>query len=250
MLPEEDELARLNAEQARLQDQVASAELTLRTIKAETAVFQHRYYRKVGRLYAELDALDAELAKLRVRQRPNDAAVHEEARAADHRAKKSAEEVGLSEACPEPRPTMDPGFKEAYRRAVKLLHPDLATTERERQRRTESMVQVNLAYERGDQKAIQQLMEDFGRDPDAIVGEDVASCIVKAIRRIAQLHGRLGELQLEIEADKKAEIFKLRQRVEEAEAIGRNPLGDLAEELMQQITKRRISLKVHQEQLS
>jgi hypothetical protein len=128
MLLEEDELARLNAEQARLQDQVASAELTLRAIKAETAGFQHRYYRKVGRLYAELDALDAELAKLRVRQRPNDSAVHEEARAAEYRAKKSAEEVGLSEARPEPRPTIDPGLKEAYRRAVMGRNPlsDLA----------------------------------------------------------------------------------------------------------------------------
>jgi len=239
MLPEEQELARLDAEQEQLQDQVASAELILQTIKAETAAFQHRYYRKVGRLYAELDALDAELAKLRVRRSPNDAAVREEARAAKHRAKKSAEEVGLSEARPEPPTTIDPSLKEAYRRAVKLVHPDLANTDRERQRRTELMAQVNLAYERGDRKMIDKLIEDYRQDPDAITGDDIGAQIVRAFRRIAQLRRRLNELREEIEAEKKTHIFELRQRVESAEATGGDPLGDLAERLMQQIAERK-----------
>jgi hypothetical protein len=60
------------------------------------------------------------------------------------------------------------------------------------------MAQVNLAYERGDQKAIEKIIEEFGEDPEAIVGEDIASRIVKAIRRIAQLRHRLAEAQQEI----------------------------------------------------
>jgi len=103
---------------------------------------------------------------------------------------------------------------------VKQLHPDLATTERERQRRTELMAQVNLAYERGDQKMIEKMIEDYTQDPDAITGDDMGARIVKAMRRIAQLRRRLNELQHEIEAEKKCEIFELRQRVESAEVIG------------------------------
>lgn len=43
MRPEEQELIRLESEQAALVEQVTKAELTLETSKAETARFQHRY---------------------------------------------------------------------------------------------------------------------------------------------------------------------------------------------------------------
>jgi len=243
MLPEEQELARLEAEQAQLQDQLASAELILKTIETETAIFQRRYYRTVGHLYAELDSLDADLARLRLRQNPADTAIREEARAAEQRAKKSAEEVGLFKAKHEPPPTISASVKEAYRRAVKLLHPDLATNERERQRRTELMALVNLAYERGDQATIEKLMKDFRQDPDAVTGDDIGARLVKTIRRNAQLRQRLNEVQEEIEAEKRSGIFVLRQRVEGAEAKGGDPLGDLAKQLIQQIAERKSKLR-------
>jgi hypothetical protein len=102
---------------------------------------------------------------------------------------------------------------------------------------------VNLAYEHGDQKAIESLIEEFGQDPEAIVGEDIGSRIVKTIRRIAQLRQRLAELQQEIEAQRGADIFELRQTIEEAEAKGDDPLGDLAGQLKEQISARQTLLK-------
>ena len=44
MLPEEQELSRLESEHAQLTEQVVSSELELETIKTETAQFQRRYY--------------------------------------------------------------------------------------------------------------------------------------------------------------------------------------------------------------
>ena len=217
MLPEEKELARLEAEQAELKEQVISAELALETTKTEMVQFQQRYYQAVGQLYAQLDELDAQIAQLRTDQALNDATLRAQAQAAKQRAKKSAEEAGLIEAQPKPPPVISLGLKHAYRQAVKLMHPDLATTEKERQRRTELMALVNLAYERGDQRAIEKLIEEFGEDPEAIVGEDTASRIVKAIRRIAQLRRRLGELQQAIEAQENTNLFRLRQTTEKAD---------------------------------
>jgi hypothetical protein len=243
MLPEEQELTRLEAERAQLQDQLASAELILKTIKTENATFQHRYYRKVGRLYADSDALDAEIARLRLRHNPTDTAIMEKAHAAERRAKQSAEEVGLFKAEREPPPTIDASVKEAYRRAVKLLHPDLAANEHERQRRTELMALVNLAYERGDQGSIEKLIKDFRQDPEAITGDDIGARLVKTIRRNAQLRQRFNEVQGDIEAEKRSEIFVLRQRVEGAEAKGDDPLGDLAKQLIQQIAERKSALR-------
>jgi hypothetical protein len=242
MLPEEKELARLEAEQTDLKEQVTASELVLETTKTETAQFQHRYYRAVGRLYAQLDELDAHIANLRTEQAPDDAPLKAQARAAKQQAKKSAEEAGLVEAQPEPPPVITSGLKQAYRQAVKLIHPDLATTEHERQRRTELMALVNLAYERGDQEAIEKVIADFGQDPEAIVGEDTASRIVKAIRRLAQLRRRLAEVQQEIEAIKRSEISQLKHTVEETEKMGGDPLGDLAKQLTQEISERQIRL--------
>jgi hypothetical protein len=249
MLPEEKELARLETEQTELKEQVTSAELILETTKTETSQFQHRYYRAVGGLYAQLDALEAQISNLRVAQAPDDAPLRAHARAAKERATKSAKEAGLVEAQPEPPPVITSGLKQAYRQAVKLIHPDLATTEHERRRRTDLMALVNLAYERGNQRAIEKVIEEFGEDPEAIVGEDTASRIVKTIRRIAQLRRRLAEVQQEVEALKKSEIFQLKQTVEKAETTGGDPLADLVKQLTQEISERQFRLNAMRQQM-
>jgi hypothetical protein len=214
MLPEEKELARLEDEQAELKEQVTSAELELETIKTETAQFQPRYYQAVGQLYAQLDELDAEIAKVRLEQAPNDFTLKANVDAAKQKAKNSADEAGFIRAQTKPPPVISPALKQAYRQAVKLMHPDLAVTEHERRRRTELMALVNLAYERGDQRAIEKLIEEFGQDPEWIVGEDIGSRIVKAVRPNAQLRRRLGEIQEEIDALQKSAIFQLKQNID------------------------------------
>ena len=116
-------------------------------------------------------------------------------RAAEQRAKSSAEEAGLADAPSDPPPSISPELKQAYRQAAKVIHPDLALSDHERKRRTALMASLNRAYERGDQREIERIVAEFGHDPEAIVGEDTASRIVKAIRRIAQLRRRLAELE-------------------------------------------------------
>ena len=244
MLPEEQELIRLESEQAALEEQVTTAELTLETSKTETAQFQHRYHQTVGRLYAQLDELDALLARVQAGLSPDDAAVQAHAQAAEQQAKASAEEAGLIEAQPAPPPVITPELKLAFRQAAKLMHPDRATNEPERLRRTALMAQVNLAYERGDQKAIEKLVSEYGQDPEAITGGDVASRIVKSIRRIAQLRRRMGEVQQQMDAMQQADIFHLKQTIEETEAMGGDPLGDLAKQLMQELSERKIQLEI------
>jgi len=243
MLPEERELARLEAEQAELKERVTAAELELETIKTETAQFQSRYYQEVGRLYVQLDELDAEIAKARSKQAPNDFTLKAHADAAKQKAQKSADEAGFVKQQPKPPPIISPDLKQAYRRAVKLMHPDLAVTDREHKRRTELMALVNLAYERGDQAAIEKLIEEFGQDPEWILGEDIGSRIVKAVRRNAQLRRRLDDIQLELDTLRKSEIFQLKQNTEKVEADGDGPLRDLAQQLMREITSRKTTLE-------
>jgi hypothetical protein len=104
LLPEEQELARLDAERADLEEQVVSAELALETIRTETAVFQHRYYRAVGHLYAKLDDINAELARMRAARDPEDTILRAHAHSAQEQARRSSEEAGLIEEQPNRRP--------------------------------------------------------------------------------------------------------------------------------------------------
>lgn len=246
MLPEERELVRLEGEQAELEEQVIQVELALETCKTETAQFQHRYYRAVGRLYAQLDELDAQIAVLQARLNPSDPSAQAYARAAEQQARRSAQEAGLLESQPAPPKNLTADLKLAYRRAARLMHPDRAVTEAERQRRTALMVQVNHAYENGDQRAIERLIEEYGQDPEAIAGDDVGSRIIKAIRRVAQLRRRLGEAQQELEAQQQSELFQLRQGIEEGEAAGEDPLGELAQQLTRELAERRARLEMLQ----
>jgi hypothetical protein len=239
VLPEEQELTRLAAQQQELEDQLASAELSLESVTVDTELFKQRYYRTVGALYAELDEVEAKIAHAQLKKAPNDPKTRANAKTSEERARKSAEEAGLAIVESKPAPEITLELKEAYRRAVKLLHPDLALTEKERLRRTALMAQVNLAYKRGDLNAIEKIMKEYGEDPEAIVGEDVASTIVKTIRRIAQLRRRIEEVGRELETLKKADIYLLKQTIEEQEANGADPLRDLARDLKMQINEKK-----------
>jgi hypothetical protein len=235
MLPEEKELTRLEAEQTKLQERVTAAELEFETLKIETARFRHRHYAAVGHLYAQLDEIEARIADARAQLRPEDSTLKADAGAATKRAKESAAEAGLMSANLKPTTAASPDLKQAYREAVKLVHPDLALSNHEQQRRTKLMAEINQAYELGDKGRIKKMIEEFRMDPEAITGQDIGSRIVRAIRRIAQLRRRLVEVQEERRSQQKAEISQLREVVEKAELNGGDPLGDLQQKLKRQI---------------
>ncbi len=243
MLPEEQELNRLENEQAILEDQVANAELTLETLKVETALFEHNYYQTVGRFYVELDQLVAQIARAEAGLDVDNVEAQAEAEAAERQAQQSAEEAGLTEKQPVPPREITPELKQAFRQAAKLMHPDRATTDVERVRRNVIMAQVNVAYAKGDQAAIEKLILEFGQDPEAITGEDIAARLVKTIRRLAQLRRRMAEAEQEIALQKAGELYDLMVTVTETLAMGGDPLADLAMHIMQQISERKIELE-------
>ena len=123
------------------------------------------------------------------------------------------------------------------------MHPDRATTDAERVRRNVIMAQVNVAYARGDQAAIEKLILEFGQDPEAIAGDDIAARLVKTIRRLAQLRRRITEAEQEIVLQKAGELYELMITVTDAKDMGGDPLGDLAMQIMQQISERKIELE-------
>jgi hypothetical protein len=240
MLPEEIELKRLEIEHEELEESIVGAELELETIKVEISQFQHRYYQGPGRLYAELDDWDAKIAMAEAGLHPDDVDAQLKAKEAEQRAKQSAEEAGVVEKSPPPPPEITSETKQVFRKAAKLMHPDRATSDAERERRNVMMAKVNVAYEKGDIKAIEKLIEEFGEDPEAIDGDDIGARMIKAIRRIAQMKRRVSEIDQELSDAKKHELYELMTYVKETEALGGNPIADLEQDLLRQISERKI----------
>lgn len=250
MLPEEQELARLETEQAEYEEQVASAELTLETLKIELSQFQYRYYSTTGPLYVELDELDAQIALVEAGQHPDDVEAQFRAQKAQEQARRSAEEAGVIEKSPPPPPEITRETKQAFRKAAKLMFPDHAPQgSDEWKRRSEMMSQVNSAYQKGDLAAIEKLIVEFGEDPEAIQGDDTGSRLVKAFRRIAQLRRRLAELEKELTQQHQHELYELMTTIVETETMGGDPLGDLVQDLMRQISERKIKLEILRQEL-
>ena len=100
MLPEEQELQRLETEQVALEEQVTSNEFELETLKIELSQFQYRYYQGPGRLYVEIDEWDARIAMAEAGQHPDDVEAQIRAKAAQEQAQRSAEEAGIVERTP------------------------------------------------------------------------------------------------------------------------------------------------------
>jgi hypothetical protein len=258
MLPEEQELARLIAEQEILEEQVIQGELGLETERCESQCFRKRYYETVGNLYVELDQIEEQLAQAiatkatsevarstpgrekEVAQRNANiaAAAAEQAR---EQAAASSQEAEIAEGI-SPAVEITAALKNAYRKACKLVHPDRASNDVERSRRTQYMASINVAYERGELVVIERLTLEFGADPEAVLGEDIGMQIVKAIRRIAQLRRRFSEIDFERQSLNTDELYQLRVAVLDAEKIGGHPLQELATSLLHKISEQKIML--------
>lgn len=247
MLPEEQELNRLESEQTALEEQVISTELTLETLKTQTAQFQYHYNQTIGRLFAELDEIRAKIARIHAGLAPENKQAQVEAEEAIAQAQRSAEEAGISEKQPEPPPEITPELKRAVQKARRLMFPDhFPADSEEHKRRTAFMSKVNVAYNKGDQATVEKLIVEFGEDHAAITGENVGSRLIKVIRYIAQLRRRLNELEQETEILKESELYELMVTVNETKEMGGNPLNELEQQLLQQISELKIELEMVQ----
>jgi hypothetical protein len=258
MLPEEQELARLTDEQENLEEQVIQGELSLETERSEAQHFRKRYYETVGKLYVDLDQIEAQLAQTlatkatREVERSTSSGEKEIARdtadkaetaaqRAREQAEESSKEAGIA-ASIAPAIKVTAELKSAYRKACKLVHPDRATNDTERSRRTRYMASINVAYERGDLIDIERLTLEFGADPEAVLGNDIGMQMVKSIRRIAQLRRRLTEIDIGRQSLREDELYQLKVAVLDSEEMGGNPLQELAASLLQKISEQKITL--------
>jgi len=241
--PEEQELQQKQAELELLESELADSELRHSTLTAELRSFENRYLRIVGIKYAELDRIEAEIYELLHASDPQNQELHDKARDARSRAAESEKETsGAISQKPSEKFKPTDELKKLYREVAKQVHPDLATEPSERKRREELMAQANQAYEEGDIERLRQILHDWKSSPESVSGDGVGAQLVRVIRKIAQVKGRLGNIEKEIEALEQSDLFKLFTKAQEAENEGRDLLSEMAVQLEGSIAEARSRL--------
>lgn len=235
--PEEVELVKKRRILERLKDRLADREEEVIDLRGELERFEARYTIEVGRLYAEQDEIDAQIAEEELKLVPDDEEikkkVEELRRLAEEsaaRAKAAAEkEAEFWEPTPE--------AKKAYHNIARVIHPDLALDSDEKERRHGLMTELNRAYSSGDQQMLDKLMSEYRVSPDMVTGTSVGDELVRCIRQIAQVHNRLKELTKEGKEHEASELFDLFRKCEAEFAEGRDLLKHMAERAKTHISK-------------
>lgn len=239
--PEEEELARKQAELCQLEEELAERELGLANLRAELGAFERRYVKLVGVLYAELDEINAQLTERRARQSgtPEAKGTADQARA---QAEQSRSAVYAELAKPQESPPSQE-LKRLYREVAKRIHPDLATEPADRTRRQQLMAKANQAYQDGDAALLREILQEYDSSPESVEGSGVAADLVRIIRKIKQVKIRLTQIDQETEKLLGSNIGKLKAKAEEREKEGHNLLDELASRVREEIALARRRLK-------
>jgi DnaJ-domain-containing protein 1 len=238
--PEEKELARKLAELTVLEGVLAQRELDLATLQAELHAFERMYLRIVGIRYAELDEIEAQIAEALAEASPKSSEEQEQASQARAQANESAQASKIAQE-PGRRDKFTPSdaLKKLYREVAKCIHPDLATDENDRARRQRFMAVANQAYEDGDEARLREILREWERSPEAVKGNEVGAKLIRVIRKIAQIEGRLQAIESILAQLRSSDLYRLKEEVERSEAEGRDLLAEMASRLDQQIVDAR-----------
>ncbi len=242
--PEELELDKKHSVLKRLKNRLVIREEEMTELRAELEQFEANYTMEVGRLYAELDEVEAQIAEEELKLNPEDEEIKKRAEEARIRAEESADaaEEENWQACTH-KWNPSPEAKKAYHNLAKIIHPDLAIDEEERNHRHGLMAKLNDAYSEGDQNLLNKLVEEYRDSPDLVRGDSIGDELIRAIRQVFQVKRRLKELSEDKLEAELSELYVLREKVRNEQIEGRNLLKQMAERTKTHIKKaeRRLS---------
>ena len=214
---------------------MSQRELDSATVNADLLAFERKYFRLVGRLFADLDDLEdieARIAELEANLNPTDKDAQEKAKEALHRSIDSQKSISLtSDGNKKEKFEPSDNLKKLYRQAAKTVHPDLATEINSQHLRQLLMAELNLAYEKGDEEKIIDIIRQWETSPEAVEGDGVEAELTRVIRKIAQVQNRLLLIDSEIMALKDSTLWNLKKECDSAEEVGRDLLSEMAENL-------------------
>jgi hypothetical protein len=218
---EERELQGLRGELAALEAAIAEQEPALAALRLQMRAFESRYLSVIGDRYEQLAGIEKEIATLQGLEWDE------------------GDEMSLAEdevGCGQNRIHSDK-LKKLYREVARKFHPDLTSCDQERLHRTQLMVEVNRAYESGAAEQLAQLLE-AGEGLESIEANGAMSAeMILLVRKIAEARERLVALESSAADITSSELYRLKLRVENADAMGVDLFTDLIAQVDRQIAK-------------
>ena len=246
--PGAEELARRKAQLLVLSEELLGRERAFDAYRVELHDFETRYRKALGDRYARLDELADRLDAARGEAAADDPLERDPEDPAERYPGQGLPgggqnwDWGEREPEPEPRPVIGEDAKRLFRQLARIIHPDLAGDPAERERRTNLMVAANLAYEQGDVAALERLLADWERSPEAVTGGGALAELERTIRRIAQVQGRMDAIDEELAELEASAMGWLRRRTEKAAREGWDLLAHMVKELDRQILEAQVEL--------
>lgn len=235
--PEELEYARYLGEVESRRRRIADLEAELQALKETLGRFSAEYHTRVGKLFAELDRIELEIAEceyriLRLQRKPDldpedlDRETHEHFSRQREQVHEEEEQTRRYERAyieEQQRPRLDAPtealLKSLFRDLAKQFHPDLARTVAERQYREIIMKRINEAFHNRDIAALQSISADAAFEDAAYDEKTIGEKLVWAIREVSRLDALITSITEERGALIKSELGQLWQRQESGENI-------------------------------
>ena len=253
MTPEQQEIQIKKEEVSQLEQQLADVETQYAELCMEVSQFELEYQDKVAPYYHQLDrwtlriySTQMMIEKLRevrdgLRPVPSDPFEWSAECISDVQEQwlQDQQQNALDENIEdEPRSSKDFDPKEAktiYRQLAKKFHPDLVESEYARERRTDVMTEINLAYQKQDLEKLKEfLFRPEIKDPRT---ESAGDILVRLIRRTAQLRSFIQEAQARLQQEMGSELMDLYHQCQEAKMKTGEPFSALKQALEEQIER-------------
>jgi hypothetical protein len=243
-----EELVRRKAQLLVLTEELLDRERAMAAYRVDLHEFETRYRKILGGRYARLDELADRLDAARGETAGADRPAPDPDDPAERYPGQGLPgggqnwDWGEREPEPEPRPVIGEDAKRLFRQLARIIHPDLARDPAERERRTNLMVAANLAYEQGDVAALERLLGDWERSPEAVTGGGALAELERTVRRIAQVEARIDAIDEELAELEASAMGWLRRRTEKAAREGWDLLAHMVKELDRQILEAQVEL--------
>jgi type II secretory pathway component PulF len=118
------------------------------------------------------------------------------------------------------------------------MHPDLASDEDNREIRNRWMVEINAAYQSGDEEGLAALLEKWFACPESVQGIGTQADLERTVRKIAAGTERMKAIQEELDRLKHSFAYSLRARMRAAEKEGRDLLDEMSKKIEKQIARK------------
>ncbi|QWV99425.1 molecular chaperone DnaJ [Geomonas nitrogeniifigens] len=233
---EEVELEQKRAELASLRARHAEAATVLHRLREEIAGFERNYQQTLGRRMAELERLEAEIARASGAYVPEDAEGDEDEGsgpshdddfrdAQTYQSGTSFRGEGQAHGRVWKSDPLD--IKALYREVAKAIHPDLAG-EGAGSLRHELMLKANKAYAEDDHRALREILRSWRRHfPEQAEQSDLRAELSRLKKQIAVEVEAIREIHEQIEQLRGSYVHRFKLRVDESAAAGSDLFADL-----------------------